>query len=154
MRLDIAVTALLAGLMLAFVGQRVYVRLHSSKVAGPMVQAPVEITINPEARVSVSVTGSLPPSVLCGTAVVIPIEILNQGFVTSRLEAQFVDDPPAGANLEFNPEPLKGVTEEMRSMRITLAKPGSTDLTISFRAHNEPPDLGGRDRIHFLVNCR
>jgi hypothetical protein len=154
MRVVIAVTTLLVGLMLAFVGQRVYLHLHTGKGVGPMVQAPVEIQINPEARVSVSVTGSLPPPVPCGTAAVIPIEILNQSFMTSRLEAQFVDVSPPGVILEFNPEPLKGVTEEMRSIRITLAKPGSTDLTISFRAHNEPPDLGGRDRIHFLMNCK
>jgi hypothetical protein len=34
-----------------------------------------------------------------------------------------------------------------------LIKPGSTDLTLSFRTHNNAPDLGGRDRIHFLMRC-
>jgi hypothetical protein len=154
MRVVIAVASLLGGLTLAFVGHRVYVRLHSSKAAGARVEAPIEIKINPEARVSVSITGPLPPSVPCGTAAVIPIEILNQGFVTSRLEAEIIGDPPSGAILAFNPEPLKGVTEEMRSIHITLARPGPTDLTISFRSHNEIPDLGRRDRIHLLMHCQ
>jgi hypothetical protein len=29
-----------------------------------------------------------------------------------------------------------------------------TDLTIAFKAHNEVPDLGGRDRVHFLMRCQ
>ena len=32
--------------------------------------------------------------------------------------------------------------------------PGTVDLTVAFRTHNEIPDLGGRDRIHFLIVCR
>jgi hypothetical protein len=31
-------------------------------------EAPIQITINPEARVSVALAGSLPPPVPCGTA--------------------------------------------------------------------------------------
>ena len=61
---------------------------------------------------------------------------------------------PAGVTLDFHPEPLKGVPEELRNLRITLTKPGLTDLTVAFRVHNEVPDLGGRDRVHFLFRCR
>jgi len=114
---------------------------------------PIKITINPEARVSVVLSGTLPKPAQCGTATDLPVRIVNQGFVTSRLEAVFVGDVPAGVSLEFHQSPLKGVREEFRNLRIILTKPNLVDLTIAFRAHNETPDLGGRDRIHFLMNC-
>jgi hypothetical protein len=116
-------------------------------------EALIQVTINPEARVSVAMAGSLPHPVPCGTAADFLVKILNQGFITSRLEAEFVGDTPAGVHLDFHPEPLKGVREELRHLRITLTRPDPTDLTIAFKAHNEVPDLGGRDRIHFVMRC-
>jgi len=116
-------------------------------------EVPIQITINPEARVSVALTGTLPHPVPCGTAADFSVKILNQGFITSRLEAEFVGDTPAGVNLDFHPVPLKGVREEFRHLRITLTRPDPTDLTITFKAHNEVPDLGGRDRVHFVMHC-
>lgn len=113
----------------------------------------IKITINPEARVSVLLASALRRPAPCGTASDFRVKILNQGFVTSRLEAEFVGDVPAGVSLDFHPTPLKGAREEFRNLRITLTKPGPTDLTIAFRAHNETPDLGGRDRVHFLMHC-
>jgi hypothetical protein len=114
---------------------------------------PITITINPEARVSVALAGALPPPARCGTPAELAIRIVNQGFVTSRLEAAFVGDPPAGATLDFRPAPLTGVPQELRVIHITLSKPVLTDLTIAFKARNEAPDLGGRDRVHFLIRC-
>jgi hypothetical protein len=116
-------------------------------------EAAIQITINPEARVSVTRTGSLPHPVPCGTAADFPVKILNQGFITSRVEAEFVGETPTGVNLDFHPEPLKGVREELRHLRITLTRPDPTDVTIAFKAHHEVPDLGGRDRIHFVMHC-
>jgi hypothetical protein len=116
-------------------------------------EAPIQITINPEARVSVALAGALPHPVPCGTAADFSVKILNQGFITSRLEAELVGDTPAGVNLDFHPAPLKGVQEEIRHLRITLTRPDPTDLTIAFKAHNEVPDLGGRDRVHFVMHC-
>jgi len=116
-------------------------------------EAPITITINPEARVSVVLAGALPTPAPCGMPADLAVKIVNQGFLTSKLEAEFVGDVPAGATLEFHPEPLKGVPEEQRTLRITLARPGPTDVSIAFRSHNNAPDLGGRDRVHFLMSC-
>ena len=116
-------------------------------------EAPIRITINPEARVSVILAGELPPPVPCGTPADFSVKILNQGFVTSQLEAELVGDIPAGANLDFHPAPLKGAPEEFRHLLITLSKPDPADVTIAFKAHNEVADLGGRDRIHFVMRC-
>ena len=125
---------------------------HARESVSPA-DPPIKITINPEARVSVTLAGALPPPVACGTAADLRVKIINQGFVTSRLEAELIGKTPAGAKLAFHPEPLKGVPEELRELRITLTKPGPTDLTVSFRTHNNAPDLGGRDRVHFLMSC-
>jgi len=125
---------------------------HGADMAAPG-DPPITITINPEARVSVALAGALPPPTRCGTPAELTVKIVNQGFVTSRLEASFVGDPPAGATLEFHPEPLKGAPQELRRLHITLTRPGTTDLTIAFKARNEAPDLGGRDRVHFLMWC-
>ena len=114
---------------------------------------PIKITINPEARVSVVLAGALPSPAPCGKAADWPVKIVNQGFVTSQLEAEIVGDVPPGVTFDFHPAPLKGVPEELRVLHLTLTKPGVIDVTLAFRAQNEIPDLGGRDRVHFLLRC-
>jgi len=115
--------------------------------------APIKITINPEARISVVLAGALPRPVACGTPVDFQVKIVNRAFLTARLEAEFVGDAPTGVSLEFHPARLKGTRVEFRNLRITLTKPDPADLTVAFRALNEIPDLGGRDRVHFLMHC-
>jgi hypothetical protein len=129
-------------------GMHEHYPVESASVTEPAIQ----ISINPEARVSVVRAGALPPSVPCGTPASLEIKIVNQGFVTTPLEARLID-APAGASLDFHPEPLKGMPQERRTLRITLIRPGETDLTVAFKAHRAIPDLGGRDRVHFLMHC-
>ena len=126
---------------------------HVMEAASPN-DPPIKITINPEARVSVVLVGALPPPAPCGTASDLAVRIVNQGFVTARLEAELVGDAPADVALDFHPEPLTGAPEELRQLHITLMKPGTRDLTVAFKTHNEIPDLGGRDRVHFLMRCQ
>jgi hypothetical protein len=114
---------------------------------------PIVVTINPEARVSAALAGPMPQA-HPGTPVDLPVKVVNLGFVTATLEAELVGDAVPGAALEFHPEPLKGLPVETRMLRLTLKAPGTVDLTMAFRTHNEIPDLGGRDRIHFLMVCR
>src|SRR5438874_2270900 len=116
-------------------------------------EPPIEITINPEARVSVTPRGVLPPPVPCGSAADLRVKVVNRGFVTAPLEAAFVGYVPHGATLALPSEPLKGEPEELRTLHITLTEPGAIDLTISFKLRNDVFDLGGRDRVHFLLRC-
>jgi len=84
----------------------------------------------------------------------LPVKIVNQGFVTAPLEVSLVDAlARSGVSVEFSREPLKGIPEERRVLRVSLLKGGPVDITVAFRAKNEIPDLGGRDRIHFLLRC-
>lgn len=126
---------------------------HQMMEAPSSGDAPIQIRINPEARVSATLGGALPPPTTCGTPVELAVKITNQGFITAGLEARLVGDPPEGARLDFHPEPLKGMPMELRTLRLTLTKPALTDLTIAFRPHNDVGDLGGRDRIHLLMRC-
>jgi hypothetical protein len=115
--------------------------------------APILITINPESRISVSLVGALPPPAPCGEVTELLVGIVNQGFVTAQLEAEVVGNRPPSAAIDFHPAPLKGVRKELRSLHVILTRPGASDLTISFKAHNGAPDLGGRDRVHLLMRC-
>jgi len=119
----------------------------------PPEEPAIIITINPEARISVALSGSLPQPPSCGTPSVLFIEIINHGFLTSRLEAELIGSVPAGTVLNFHPDPLTGAHRELRTLRLTLTSPVPTDLTLAFRSHNNAADLGGRDRIHLLMRC-
>lgn len=130
----------------------VYADSHVSALAASA-DTPITVTINPEARVSATFGGAIPSPVICGSPTVLRVRIVNQGSVTSRLEAEFVGSVPVGTALAFHPEPLTGAPEEFRDLRITLIAPGLSDLTVAFRSHNEAPDIGGRDRVHFLMHC-
>lgn len=145
-------TALVTSVLATSAAVQAQTHEHAHESVSPT-DLPIEITINPEARVSVTLGGALPLPVACGTAADLRVKIINQGFVTSRLEARFIGNTPAGAKLAFDPQPLKGVPEELRELRITLTKRGLTDLTVAFRTHNNAPDLGDRDRVHFLMSC-
>jgi hypothetical protein len=114
----------------------------------------IVVTVNPEARVSSVLTGSWPPRIACGKPVELPVKILNQAFLTARLEARLVGQLPAGVALEFDRRPLSGAPEELRTLRIALPIAAAVDLTVAFRAPAEIPDLGGRDRVHFVLRCQ
>jgi hypothetical protein len=127
---------------------------HDDVVDVVVSAAPITVTINPEARVSVARGEIAPSPAICGQAMDWVVRIVNDGFVTAPLLATLVGSVPAGVTLDFSEEPLKGVPEERRVLRMTLTRPGLLDITISFRAKNGNPDLGGRDRVHFLVSCQ
>lgn len=82
------------------------------------------------------------------------MKIVNQSFVTASLEAALVGDTPAGVELDFHPEPLKGVPEEFRMLQITPLEPGPIDVTLAFKARGETPDPGGQTQVHFLLRCQ
>ena len=126
---------------------------HHHMMTG-MPAAPIAISINPEARVSVALAGPLPGPRPCAQPIELDVLVHNESFITSRLEARLVGVIPRGVSVRFDPRPLSGKMMDARSLQIMLERPGPVDLTVSFRAHNDVPDLGGRDRVHFLVNCR
>jgi hypothetical protein len=122
------------------------------EICGLPLGGQVTVTINPEVRVSVVQGSETPPAAGPDGVIELRVQIINNGFLTSPLEARLVGLIPEGAAIEFSPQPLTGAHEEMRILRIHLAKPGLADVTVSFRPKNESADLGGRDRVHFLLH--
>jgi hypothetical protein len=114
----------------------------------------ISITINPEARGECALQGAPSLIATCGQVVALPVNIVNQGFVTNALEARLVDPVPEGIPLEFSEEPLKGIGDERRVLRVKIETTGPLDVTIAFNAKNGIPDLAGRGRIHLLAQCR
>ncbi|MEZ2346066.1 hypothetical protein [Terriglobus sp. RCC_193] len=127
---------------------------HVHRDGKPVDTAPITITINPESRVSVVLSGRLPDPTPCGVLTIIPIKIINQSFSTLQLEASLIDDSSfSNITIDFHPASLKGIPEESRSLGIKLSHPGPIDVTLSFGARYVAHDLGGRDRIHFMMRC-
>jgi len=113
----------------------------------------IKVVINPEARVGATLTGATGTTQACGTDIPIPVEIINQAGVTARLKAELVENVPSNVRLEFRPQLLHGLHEEMRVLHIVLNSPGLVDLTIAFRAQYASPDADGDNRVHFLMQC-
>ena len=109
------------------------------------------MTINPEARVSVVCSLDLMPVADRDGTISIPVTIVNGGFVTMALEAVLLEPSPPMVSLDFATEPLNGSGMEHRLMAVTVRHSGIVDITIGFRLLQEGPDLGGRDRFHFLA---
>src|ERR1700722_5196960 len=85
-------TMALFAFVLGYAGNQLYRHFHLPPPTTSESVAPIQIIINPEARVSVSLTGNWPPPEPCGKPLVVPIQVINQGFVTATLEARIVDD--------------------------------------------------------------
>jgi len=116
--------------------------------------APIEITISPEARVSaLAMPSALPPHAVCGARLDLPVKIINQAFDTSVLKARLVGNVPPGVTLDFRPARLTGAAEEMRHLTLVLRDASPVDLTLAFTENKGIADLGGRDRIHFILSC-
>lgn len=114
---------------------------------------PIVITINPEARVSVTGGGALYRSQLCERPVELPVSIVNTGSVTTLLQARLVGSTPEGSSVTFLGGKLNGARQEQRMLRLTLRGSGFVEVTIAFRAKDDLADLDGRDRIHLLLEC-
>jgi len=116
--------------------------------------ATLQITINPEARVSVTRIGELPGPALCGTPLAIPVSIVNRGFFTGSLEATWAGSPVEGGTLWWALRPMSGAPRETRVLHVGWSQSGPVDVTISFKARGDRADLDGRDRVHLLLSCR
>jgi hypothetical protein len=126
---------------------------HHASEASSSNETPIKITINPEARVSVSRRDDLPPVSVYENVMELPVTIINEGFVTASLEARLVGSVPRGTSVDFPSEPLKGIREERRFLRVTLVSNEAVDVTIAFRIKNDISAISDRDRVHLLLRC-
>jgi hypothetical protein len=113
----------------------------------------ITLTINPEARLSATVIGTVPATIPCARPITLPISVINQAFVTASLEAVVVDGDDT-VTLDFTPDRLTGASRENRNLHLIVSTTELVDITLAFKIQGDVPDLGGRDRIHFLMRCR
>lgn len=144
---------LLSAAMLARAQDQGHLQDHHAGQASTSDDAAIKITINPEARISVALGTRLPPPVACLHSMELPVLIVNRGYVTTPLDATLVAPLNEGVALEFSSAPLRGIPDERRVLRVSLAKRQPLFVTISFRIKNNFGDAGGNDRIHLLLRC-
>ncbi|HEY1848429.1 MAG TPA: hypothetical protein VGG37_04445 [Opitutaceae bacterium] len=128
--------------------------LAAAAFAAPQAGPAMTVTINPEGRVGVVLGTDVPTGGARGVPIEFRVLVINQGFSTGRLEARLVGKPAPAARLEFQPQPLRGIPRESRTLWITLGGAEPVDVTIAFQLQDGDADLGGRDRVHLLLRPR
>jgi hypothetical protein len=117
-------------------------------------QSTLELTVNPEARVSIQRTKAGLPEIICGQTTPLLMRIVNQGGVTSRVMSR-VTDATSSVRLEdaeLGPR-LAGASVEYRVLGVILAHQGQVDFTLRFNVGPGTEDLGNRATVSLLVNC-
>jgi hypothetical protein len=117
-------------------------------------KATIEVTINPEARVSVSRTGVQLPPFTCGVAEPLLVRIVNLGHVSSVLNAQLVGGSATGkVSLGQISPHLSGASVEYRLMMLRLSSLQPLDLSIAIDAGPGTDDLSLRSQFSLLLRC-
>src|SRR5690349_300558 len=80
----------------------------------------VTLTINPEARISVTRDDRMAFPSTCKREVSFRVHVVNQGYVTERIVASLIDPAPKSVSVKFSAEPLKGIRNEYRILGVTL----------------------------------
>lgn len=118
-------------------------------------KAALEVTINPEARVSITRTKAPLTMPQCGKSGVWLVRIINQGFVTAGLNFR-----PIGAlsaellSLEPVTPRLAGAAVEYRTLHYTMNKTHQMDITLGVDAGPATSDIGERAKLPLLLQCR
>jgi hypothetical protein len=117
-------------------------------------KALIEVTINPEARVSVRRTAAPVPLFACGTAEPLLIRIVNQGRVSSNFNIRLLQETDANMVVLQPITPhLAGATVEYRSLIMTVGTVRPVDLTLVADAGPGTDDLGLRSQLPLIVKC-
>jgi hypothetical protein len=121
--------------------------------ASPPSGAQIVVTINSEARVSAVLAAPLPAPSACGSVAELKIKVINRGFITAPLQASIVGDDMSRIPIHMDSGKLSGKAEESRTLHLFPREPDPVDVTVVFSIDKNVGDLGGRDRVHFVVHC-
>lgn len=122
---------------------------HVGGCCGPVESdAPIAVTINPEARVSVVRTKTPVGNPKPGEWHTIPITVINQGFVTGVLSIEA--DPVRGIQFDLPVNGLTGEPLQDAAFRVRL-EASAVDITLTFRATAALGGLANHSTLHFLV---
>ena len=117
-------------------------------------EAQIEISIRPEARVSVARAAAAPPASHCGDETALLIRIVNQSYITSGINVQ--SGNTLGADqLAISPitPALSGEPVEYRVLNIHPKSQGPVEIALRFDAGPGTADLGSRSTVPLLLTC-
>lgn len=118
-------------------------------------KAALEVTINPEARVSILRTQAPLNMPQCGKSGAWLVRIINQGFVTAGLSFQSV--APLSAKL-LSLEPvtprLTGAAVEYRALHFMMNETHQMEVTLGVDAGPATSDIGERAKLPLLLQCK
>jgi hypothetical protein len=114
--------------------------------------APIAVTINPEARVNVA-RGSAPIGTLTpGEWHTLAVAVVNDGFVTGPLAVEA--EPVSGLELDLPTHELTGEHRQEFVFRARLDAPTVADVTLTFRALGALGGLANHSTVSLLLPSR
>lgn len=120
--------------------------------AGPVeTDAPIAVTINPEARVNVARTSAPIGELVAGEWHTIDVAVVNDGFVTGPLALEA--EPVRGIELDLPVHELTGEHHQDASFRVRFDVPTTVEVTLTFRALAALGGLANHSTIHLLLRC-
>jgi hypothetical protein len=120
---------------------------------GPVAtDAPIAVTINPEARVNVARSGAPVGTLKPGEWHPIAVTVVNDGFVTGPLAVE--SEPVSGLQLEMPAHELTGEHRQETVFRVRLDAPTVVDVTLTFRALGALGGLANHSTVNLLLSAR
>lgn len=119
--------------------------------APPATNAVFIVTINPEARVNVDCSGASIDALNVGHWAIIPVAIVNEGYVTGPLQMRWSGVP--GVEIDAPDTELTGASVQDTQFRIRLTEPIDADLTIRFWALGALGGLANKNTTSLYVRC-
>lgn len=115
-------------------------------------RAVIDVSINPEGRVSAHATGTAPPVGRCGEDQPLTLRIVNEGYVTAPLVVRA--DPTTRRDVSLTPPaPLSGDRIEFLTARYRIHGRSPVEVTLAFSAGIATRDLGGRSLVPLILSC-
>jgi hypothetical protein len=119
---------------------------------GPVeTDAPLAVTINPEARVNVARTTAPIGAPKPGEWHTIEVAVVNDGFVTGPLAVEA--DPVRGVELDLPVLELTGEHRQAAGFRIRFEAVDVVDLTLTFRALSALGGLATHSSVSLLLRA-
>ena len=120
---------------------------------GPVeTDAPLAVTINPEARVNVARSGAPIGTLKPGEWHTLAVTVVNDGFVTGPLAIEA--EPVSGLRLELPAHELTGEHRQEAAFRVKLDAPTVVDVTLTFRALGALGGLANHSTVNLLLSAR
>ncbi|WP_410786184.1 hypothetical protein [Kribbella sp. C-35] len=120
---------------------------------GPVdTDAPLAVTINPEARVNVARSGAPIGTLKPGEWHTLAVTVVNDGFVTGPLAVEA--EPVRGLQLDLPVHELSGEHRQEAAFRVLLDSPTVVDVTLTFRALGALGGLANHSTISLLLSAQ